>query len=238
MKVKLIGKGNSWTKDVLCTSYLINNDILLDIPEGSFKTIMNEIDINELSAVIISHMHSDHWLDFHLLACKIIYNRNNVEKIKLYVPSNFEERLKKLCEIIETPQVYFDLMKRVELINIKESKNIKLKDLNINSFEMRHSDLECYGFTFSDNHCTIGFTCDTGICESVDKIINQSNLIFIDCSNIKQRGNNHLSIEVLDQYKVKFPNKKFIPIHQSDEVVEYLKIKNKDVMENSIYELN
>ena len=63
----MLGKSPSW-QDAggACSGYLIQTgetNVLLDCGNGVFGKLREQIDYVELDAVLISHLHADHWLD-------------------------------------------------------------------------------------------------------------------------------------------------------------------------------
>ena len=70
MKIKIIGSGSIWSK---CNSacYLIDDKILVDIPNGICKALLNQgINFRNIANVLITHFHGDHYFDvpFYLLS--------------------------------------------------------------------------------------------------------------------------------------------------------------------------
>ena len=47
MKVTIVGNMCTWTKE-LSTSYILNDDVLIDLPQCSFKTLYNDYDLNKI----------------------------------------------------------------------------------------------------------------------------------------------------------------------------------------------
>jgi ribonuclease BN (tRNA processing enzyme) len=67
LRVTVLGKSPSW-QDAggACSGYLIQSgdtNVLLDCGNGVFGKLRERIDYTELDAVLISHLHADHWLD-------------------------------------------------------------------------------------------------------------------------------------------------------------------------------
>lgn len=69
MKAKLIGTGAIQSKrNSVCT--LIDNKILVDVPNGITKSLMNmEEDVHGLEVCIMTHFHGDHCFDLPFLFC-------------------------------------------------------------------------------------------------------------------------------------------------------------------------
>jgi ribonuclease BN (tRNA processing enzyme) len=67
LKVTVLGKSPSW-QDAggACSGYLIQTEdanVLLDCGNGVFAKLREQLDYVDLDAVLISHLHADHWLD-------------------------------------------------------------------------------------------------------------------------------------------------------------------------------
>jgi len=67
LRITVLGKSPSW-QDAggACSGYLIQagkTNVLLDCGNGVFGKLRERLDYVELDAVILSHLHADHWLD-------------------------------------------------------------------------------------------------------------------------------------------------------------------------------
>jgi len=67
MRLTVLGKSPSWQDaDGACSGYLIEEDgttILLDCGNGVFSKLRRYCDYINVDAVLISHLHADHFLD-------------------------------------------------------------------------------------------------------------------------------------------------------------------------------
>ena len=63
MKVELIGTGAIYTKyNSACT--LINNDMIIDMPNGTLKQLLKKnYRPEKIKTIVITHMHGDHIAD-------------------------------------------------------------------------------------------------------------------------------------------------------------------------------
>jgi ribonuclease BN (tRNA processing enzyme) len=77
LRITVLGKSPSW-QDAggACSGYLIQTDevnVLLDCGNGVFGKLRERIDYVELDAVILSHLHADHWLDLVPYSYALVY---------------------------------------------------------------------------------------------------------------------------------------------------------------------
>ena len=77
MEITVLGKSPSW-QDAggACSGYLIENNgfvLLLDCGNGVFSKLRRFADYVEVDAVLISHLHADHFLDLIPFAYALTY---------------------------------------------------------------------------------------------------------------------------------------------------------------------
>jgi ribonuclease BN (tRNA processing enzyme) len=77
MKLTVLGKSPSWQDaDGACSGYLIEEDgvaVLLDCGNGVFSKLRRYRDYTAVDAVVISHLHADHFLDLVPFAYALTY---------------------------------------------------------------------------------------------------------------------------------------------------------------------
>src|SRR6266480_4965322 len=77
MRITVLGKSPSW-QDAggACSGYLIEDGgttVLLDCGNGVFSKLRQHLDYTELDAVLVSHLHADHFLDLIPYAYALTY---------------------------------------------------------------------------------------------------------------------------------------------------------------------
>ncbi len=77
MKIRVLGKSPSWQDvDGACSGYLIEDGdfhLLLDCGNGVFSKLRRYCDYVDVDAVVISHLHADHFLDLVPFAYALTY---------------------------------------------------------------------------------------------------------------------------------------------------------------------
>lgn len=82
------------------SSYLVqeNQDsVVLDFGNGAFGNLMTQIKMDEIDAIIISHMHADHFLDLISLGFALL-DRNQKETACSQFPCISPEEEARCCE--------------------------------------------------------------------------------------------------------------------------------------------
>ncbi len=220
MKIDVVGCMCTWTK-LLSTSYIINDEILFDAPQGTFKTLFADYDLTKINYIILSHFHSDHFTDIHLVM-DYIYHHCKGKKIIIIAPKGCKERLISLFKIVEVSYLEEALKDMYEIVECENNKIIKLGQYKIKCYKMLHGSVESFGFKIEQNGLIAGFSGDTAMCNNVRKIISKSKIAFVDASNI-EKNNKHLCVEEIVSLKEEFTNCKIYPVHMSIYSVEKLK---------------
>jgi ribonuclease BN (tRNA processing enzyme) len=77
LRITVLGKSPSWTDaGGACSGYLIETDettVLLDCGNGVFGKLRERVDYVDVDAVIVSHLHADHFLDLVPYSYALIY---------------------------------------------------------------------------------------------------------------------------------------------------------------------
>ncbi len=210
MKIDVVGAMCTWTKE-LSTSFIIDEKIMFDIPQGSFKTLLHNYDLSKIDCLIISHFHSDHFMDFHLL---IDLFKNNFENKKLTViaPKGCKERLITIFNCIYVGFMEGYVNDNVTFITAENGKTVEFEGYKIKCYSMSHYITDAYGYVVSDGKSKVGFTGDTCMCNNVLKILKNCQTVFIDTSSV-DINLKHLSVGEVLQLQKDCPSVKFWAVH-------------------------
>jgi len=114
LRITVLGKSPSWQDaDGACSGYLIEEDgfhLLLDCGNGVFSKLRRFRDYTDVDAVVISHLHADHFLDLVPFAYALTYaprqqpvpvdrwpGTDNPARPHLYVPEGGRDALRRVC---------------------------------------------------------------------------------------------------------------------------------------------
>lgn len=226
MKLKVIGTSCTWFERNN-TSFVIDKDIVFDVPDGNYKLISKYTDISKLRCVLITHFHTDHFLDFRIIATLIMrhfekYGRT--ENLRVYSPKGIVEKMVQMAELSYSGNDEKDadsIKKHIDFIEIEDGFEFEESDYKIKAYKMEHGAPETYGFTFTDKDGKVfAFSSDTKMCDNLHKMLETADYAFVEMSStIPHRS--HLSINEFVELEKTYTNAKFYPVHTSDACQKY-----------------
>ena len=98
LELTVIGAGPAWSDRPGSSgaSYLVRGGstaILLDLGQGSFPRLIGAIEPSTLDAVLISHLHPDHFIDLVPLRHYLAYQLAPPRRIRIIAPTALRDRL-------------------------------------------------------------------------------------------------------------------------------------------------
>lgn len=217
MKVKVVGNGISWVSRPN-SSFVVNDEMLVDTPQGSTKFMLEEVDFSKIKYILITHFHSDHFMGLHLIY-EFVKNRRISHRVKVIAPKTAYRRLRQMFKLTENDHPKSEIFSFFEFFELKPNMNLKVGDYSIQTFKTKHNVKYCLGYVLSyKNGTPVGFTGDTAYCNGLIELIESSEVIFLDTSS-KDIGDRHLSAGEVIALKKKYNDKKFYSVHVSEPVL-------------------
>lgn len=226
MNIKFIGTGSMISNDNQA-SYLVNNNIMVDFPQGTMK-ILKRNNLNEqIKYIFITHTHADHFFDLPFIILDF-YQRK--QKLNIVICKKDRMKVLKLLKL-GFPGLFYEILLNKTINFIDNKKVIKIDNLTISSYKTVHGVMKnCYSYVFKYNDKKIVFTGDTTICDNLlDNIIDADYLI---CDVTNKIGNNfHLGVDDIKHFLNEYKNLKIIPSHMGkNSKKELLEIKNQNLI--------
>lgn len=218
MKVKVIGTGSMWTK-YNSASYLIDEDVLVDCPNGCSKYLYKlGIVPKSVENILITHFHGDHYFDipFYILN----KSKSDNKRVNIYCGKEGSKKIKKLG-VLAFPNSFLNACKEINL-NFCNKNEFKVSKYDIKRVLVDHGRMKpAYGYIFKKDNVLVGFTGDTSLCESVKDMASKCSYLFCDC--MRTKGNEkHMGVDNLLYLANEYPSCNFVPSHMDDETREEL----------------
>ena len=98
MRLNVLGAGPAYTdrQDATGASYLVTREgtsLLLDLGQGSFPRIFPHVHPTQLDAIVVSHLHPDHFIDLVPLRHYLRYEFNPPRHVRVIGPRDLANRL-------------------------------------------------------------------------------------------------------------------------------------------------
>ena len=173
MKVKILGTGSIYSKSN-CASVILNDNILVDIGPGTVKQLLKEnYDLKQIDNILITHLHSDHILDFPSFIVNIEVLKIK-HKISIFSPKGTKEKLLSLLELVYGDYFKDFINNHVVFIEIYDNQLIDIDGNAVIVKNVNHPDIESYGFIINSQ---LGITGDTAMCNNVYNIFEEAQTI-------------------------------------------------------------
>ena len=224
MKIKAIGTGAIWSKkNSAC--YLIDEKILIDIPNGTCKELKRiGVEPIDIKYILLTHLHGDHYFDipFLLLSkikseyiCSVVIatSKDGISKIKKLTKLAFPNTIKKIKNKVK--------------IKYETSQNFNIEDYKIEKVKVKHGHMKpAFGYILEKDNTKIGFSGDSCYCESIDYLAKNCKVLICDCS-LTTGNSSHMGIDNLMTLTDKYPNCTIYATHLDDNVRDELKKQTK-----------
>lgn len=168
-----------------CSSYLVRaNDtaVLLDIGNGSLGKLHLVLEYSRLDAVVVSHMHADHFFDLVPLRQGLKYDSPpQVDRMPLWLPPGGATALDALRKAVtpEAPADFFD-----EVFSVSEydpAQPLRVKDLELHFAPTRHY-IPGYAIRAEHSGESITYSSDTAPSEDVINLARESRLFLCEAA--------------------------------------------------------
>ena len=226
MKIEFIGTGSVMATR-LSASTLIDENLLIDVGSGIADKIKQlGYEITKIENCLITHLHGDHFADIPFF----MVNRIGGKKpLCIYGPEGLENKIKQLYDILVFP-FDFETAKEKAKVSFIEFDKMEHKEIEeetyVTAFEVEHGNCKpAYGYVIERKNKKIGFSGDTCLCESVSRIVQQSDMTILDACVI-EANKAHMGLNNITEITAKYPNKKFATTHMHEETRKEAKQKN------------
>ena len=162
------------------TGYLLHTDVtdlLIDCGSGTVQQLFRFLEVGDLDAVILSHMHWDHVSDFFMLATAVQFGIMRHELAQdLMIPVYLQTQ----------PQAMYDLIthcpaaEHFHFIPVKAQDHVRVMDVEITFTPARHP-IPAVGALFESQGERLYYTGDTNTLEELAQYAKGADMVLADC---------------------------------------------------------
>ncbi len=238
MRITVLGKSPSWQDaDGACSGYLVQeatHTLLLDCGNGVFGKLRGRIDYVDVDAIVLSHMHADHFLDLVPYAYALTYApRQQPVPVERWPGTDTPAR-----PVLHAPPGARDTFRRVvgawgnedlveaafDLCEYTAADRLEVGPLRVGLHEVDHFVRAfAVGITSSAGGGRFVFGADTGPSEALVEFATGADLLMIEATlprPERQGDRGHLTATEAGDHAARAGVKQLVLTHISDELDE------------------
>ena len=214
MRVTVVGCAGSFPGPQSPAScYLIEHDgyrVAFDLGNGAVGALQRHIDLDQLDAVVLSHLHADHCLD---LCSLYVFKRYHPEgprrRIPVFGPAGTAARLARAYDLAEEPGMTGEF----DFVEI-ESGTTGLGPFTVTAARVNHP-VEAYGFRVTADHHTVVYSGDTGESDALVDLARDADIALFEASVLDgmELPNVHLTARQAAQHATRAGVHHLVPTH-------------------------
>ncbi len=158
--------------------YLIETDgfrLVLDMGNGSLGALQNYVALDQIDAVCLSHLHTDHCIDVCSYFVAQHYHPDGPRpKVPVYGPAGTAERLARALDSGSTITEAFDF-------RTLEPGTIEIGPFKITTAHMSHP-VETFGFRIENGGQVLAYSGDTGPAEELVRLASGADLLLCEAA--------------------------------------------------------
>jgi ribonuclease BN (tRNA processing enzyme) len=180
MKLTVLGcSGSVPGPDSPASSYLVESQgfrVLLDLGPGAFGALQRYVSPEQIDAIVISHLHVDHFIDLTAMATYLKYSGNGSNRRMTVIgPSDTQERLT-LAYAGRRSDLDFS-----DIFDFQTSQDGIVGSLEMKFARTRHP-IETYAVRLNGERESLTYSADTGPSEEVIELARGTNMFLCEAS--------------------------------------------------------
>jgi ribonuclease BN (tRNA processing enzyme) len=148
---------------------------MIDCGSGVLGNLQSQLDLREVSDIIITHMHADHFFDLipYRYALRYGFNGPRQSMPKLYLPPGGKEILNRVVAPFAESEAFF-----AEVFNVSEfnpETPLLIGDLRVNFIAVHHY-IPTYGLSITGSK-KLAYSSDSSLCPAIRELASDADLL-------------------------------------------------------------
>lgn len=153
--------------------------IAVDLGSGALARLREAIDIEKISAVLISHMHADHFIDLIPLRYALRYEVQRPQPLPVYVPPGAINILTHVVRPLKETDNFFGGV--LELHEYSPHESLLIGDCSVRFGKTVHY-VPAYAMRIETADGVLGFSADTAPCDAVPKLVHGADVFLCEAA--------------------------------------------------------
>jgi ribonuclease BN (tRNA processing enzyme) len=182
VELTVLGCGGTWADPGGATSgYLLRHDgftLLVDAGSGTLSRLQQLIPMAEIDAVIVTHAHPDHFVDFYPLFYARYYAHQGSNGLPFYCPDGFFDVF---ADVVSGDSR--EAMEEAYSVRpISEGAEFEEGPFRIRSAEMSHIGVHALAYRFEVDGTSLTYSGDTGPTDNLVKLARDSDVLVAEAT--------------------------------------------------------
>lgn len=201
MKLTVVGCSGSYPgPDSPASCYLVETEhegrtwsIVLDLGNGALGALQRYRELDEIDAVVLSHLHPDHCLD--VCGYYVVRNydpqRRFQDRLAVYAPAGAQERLTRAYAVDKDE----DLSTAFDFIEMHDRSPFMIGPFSLTPFLVNHP-VEAYGIRVESEGGVVAYTGDTDACDALVDLERNADLVLSDSAFVDGRDDELVGVHL------------------------------------------
>jgi ribonuclease BN (tRNA processing enzyme) len=168
-----------------CSSYLIRTDdasVVFDLGTGAFAKLLLAVDPTRIDAIVVTHMHADHFFDLVPLHYTMKYGDVRFERrLPVWLPPGGRSSLEALRRAV-SPDAREDFFSGFFAVaEYDPAQELRINDLTLRFARTRHF-VDAYAIRAESAGASLAYSADTAPCEPVVALASQASLFLCEAA--------------------------------------------------------
>jgi len=168
MRLVVLGSSGTYPRPGgACNGYLIQEkgtNLVLDLGNGALSNLLKEVEFTAVEAVVITHMHIDHFGDLYPLYYALRFHPDEPWGLRLLLPRGGLEVMGRLMS--EDARGYLARVYREDVIS--SGREYRVGDMRLTFFPTRHP-VEGYSVRVEGEGWRLAYSSDTSPCPELEE---------------------------------------------------------------------
>lgn len=151
--------------------------VLLDCGSGVLGNLLQHAALPELSAIFVSHMHPDHYIDLIAMRYGLRYGEHGARTVDVYLPPGGVAQLQAVSEAISKTQPFF--AGALDLHEYVPGVPVAVGGLTVTPHAVVHG-IPSHGVRVSDGHATLAYSSDTVMCPELESLAKGADVLLAE----------------------------------------------------------
>jgi len=187
MRLTVLGSaGTHIAPGRMCSGYLVEHDgfsLLLDVGNGSLANLQRCCDVADVDALLVSHLHPDHFADVYSLYYALRFHERGPQSVTLLGPHGTRERIARLLP--EDSMTTFD--QQLPARTAAAGDVVDLGPFSVTLFEAYHL-IETLASRIEVDGKVIAYTADSDYSPALVHCARDADLLVADATRLERQG--------------------------------------------------